>query len=199
MGASRLDLIEQGRSLDQVQSCSYRRKTASQFADLLSNDFEENGATVHMQLEALRLPVRGADLGPLQAEPTAMVKPAQNTKTEVHILIEAAVETNQPFVRGLNPQYPAHDVEDAGFYGVGWIIRLGAEAQTITAVLFPDVFIEERIRQQRDDAADALFIIVVLLAMAGLLGGGAEQTMKLYLLQLAPYGIERIAVAPLDP
>src|ERR1035437_2947572 len=128
MGASRLDLIEQGRSLDQVQSCSYRRKTASQFADLLSNDFEENGATVHMQLESLRLPVRGADLGPLQAEPTALVKPAQNTVAEAHILIEATVETNKPLVRGANPSFSARGVEDAVFNGVGCIFRVCAEA-----------------------------------------------------------------------
>ncbi len=103
MGAFRLDLIEQGRSFDQIQPCSHRNKAASDLADLLSNDFEENGAAFHMQLESFRLPFGGADLGPLHAEPAALVKPAQNAEAEEHILIEAAIEANHPLVLGVDP------------------------------------------------------------------------------------------------
>lgn len=103
MSAFRLSLIEQGCSFDQIQPCSYRRKAASDLADLLSDDFEENGAAFHMQFESLRLPVGGADLGPLHAEPSALVEPAQNAEAETHILIESAVEAHHPFVLGFNP------------------------------------------------------------------------------------------------
>ena len=85
-------------------------------------------------------------------------------------------------------------MEDAGLDGVSWIIRVGVEAQTITAVLLPGIFVEKCIRQHRDDATDAIFIVVILLAVAGLLCGRVEQAVKTILLQLAPHGIERMAI-----
>lgn len=90
-------------------------------------------------------------------------------------------------------------MDDAGLDGVSWIIRFRVEAQTIAAVLFPGIFKEKCIGQDRDDAPDAFFIVVIFLAVTGLLGGRVEQMLKACLFQLASLSIERLAVAQLDP
>ncbi len=109
-------------------------------------------------------------------------------------LFQMTFEAGQTLRAGVDPELPGHGVEDARLNGMSRIIGIGAKAQTVTSVFFACVVVQECVGQQRDDAADAFFIVCVLLAFPRLFLGGAEQTFDAGLFLLQGFGVEQTAV-----
>jgi hypothetical protein len=54
------------------------------------------------------------------------------------------------------------------------VLGIGPKVQTVAAVLFPRVFVEERVRKQLQNLSNAFLVLRLFLAMASLFFGGIE-------------------------
>ena len=159
------DLLQQGHALSKIHSGGHRGKTAACFACIAGKRFDQKGAAGHVNLQANSLPIAGADLSSLKLEPSAFIEAAKNSVAEVKILLDPAFKAGEMFIAGIDPEGAAHGVEDTGFNGVGRIVGIGAEAETVAAILFAVVVIEEGVGQQSKDSADAIFVFFILVEM----------------------------------
>jgi hypothetical protein len=105
------------------------------------------------------------------------------------------IETDETLHPCIHPQSPAHGVEDAGLDGARGVGRIGAKAEAVATVLVALIFEEVRIGQQRQNPADALFVVFILLAMLFLFGGRGDEAVEARLLLLLGFWTERSSVA----
>ena len=132
-------------------------------SEIVTGTQGEFTAAAEVHFNAFDLPLRGAHLGSLHLEPPALAESAQNAKTKIHILLDAALKPHQARGPGVNPDHAAHGVEDARLNGLRHIVGIGAKAQPVTAIFAPVIFVEKRIGQQSKNPADALLVLFVLL------------------------------------
>jgi len=172
-GQDGVGFLQELQSLLEAQVWGDRDESATGLACFAGNGLEEDGSTGHVHFQASGFPVGGTGESPFEPKPAPFIDASQNSVAEVEVFFEMTVEASQVLEPGIKPQIAAHGVKDAGFDGVRGIVGIGAEAEVATAVFFAGVGIEKGIRQQVQDAADSLFVVEVLFAMAGLLGWGA--------------------------
>ena len=171
-------LLQQGHALSKIHARGHRGKTAARLTGITGKTFYQQGAAAHVNLQANSLPIGGVYLRALQLEPSAFVEAAEDSVSEVEIFLDSAFKAGEALRAGIDPESAAHGVEDAGFNGVGRIGWVGAEAETVAAILFAVVVIEEGVGQQGKNSSDTIFVFFILTEMLCLFVGRSEETLK---------------------
>ncbi len=182
----------------QRHCCRDGSEVAANFAGFARNGFEEHRTPVHVDFEAARLPVGGADLDALELKPSAFVEAAEKAKAKIHVRLQASIEANQVLAAHIDPQLAGHGVKDASLDRLRGILRIGPESQMPAVIFLINVLEEKRVRKQREDAANPFLVVEVLLAEARFLGVGGEQMIEVRALSLLRVPIELPAVVQDD-
>ena len=135
-------------------------------------------AAIHMDLKPLCLPIGRADLCPLQAEPSAFVETSQNAVAEIDVLLAVGRRAVQAACSERRSRVRHAWRERCAPRSSGADSRDWAGSADVAAVLYACVFVEKRLGQKSEDAANAFFVVGIVLPMARLLGGRVEQMVE---------------------